>query len=123
MKITIDYTLHIKGEELQPTFTDQNSRIDKSKDLITTIYRYKDFYITVYFFLDTRDDRFNAIVCKDKEAFDSHLIDGEKVITTNFNLTYEEMCKEIEIAIGMIDGTISFPDWLPDSSVNKALFY
>lgn len=89
--------------------------------MVNAFYKYKDFYINVTLFVDTREGTYCAIVYKDKQSFDSHIIDGINVITTNYSLTYDELVKEIEIALGMIEGTVKYLTWIPDSSVNKAL--
>ena len=115
MKITIDYTFDVRGEKLQPF------NVSKDRDLLKTYYKYKNFYIQVSLFVDTREDTYSAVICRDKKSFDTHLIDGINVIITNYSLTYDELVKEIETAMGMIEGTIKYLTWIPNSSVNKAL--
>ena len=73
-------------------------------------------------FLDSEDCQYTGVIYKNKEFYELRQIDGKNVITTNFNVTYNELVKEIEIAIGMIEGTIKYSESVLDISVNKAEF-
>lgn len=113
MKINIDYTLELRNQKLQPIYIGQDS------DFYHALYKLNDFYIDLSK-SKSNDDVYSAIVYKNKQYKDIDIIDGENVIMTNFLVTFEEVLKEIEICMLLIEKRISSFRLFNDVSVNQA---
>lgn len=113
MEVTIDYTLDIRGEKIQPISH------HKESNGICALYKYKERYIELYFFLNSGDAAYNGIIFRDEDHYNYKQLDGVNAICTNFNLTYPELVDEIEIALKMLDGPERNMLYGQDVSVNR----